>query len=455
MRNALSGFVLLFVVVAAWALTGLPADAAQFPQAPAGHSLSPELRALVKHARDVSDDLDYASCARVRRNGVLAEYRSVRQQLRQRYDGETRPAVRRYIDDVATWMYDARENFFDDEFFFYCGWAYYLNYGKTPVVEAYGTPFFVFDASVNAGRLSRPDFFSALALESAGVIVNPRFGSVTRNDDLLGFQVNGALTRPSGGFVNAYIMGYSYARASQTSVREPLSTGGNSLNIYSPQGPRGALGGGVNVNGAGGFADVSNLKYSDDYTEQLGYLGIRFNPWRSFTAGTTVTPYVKLLGGYVDETSTYSGTTANGGLDFRYDNSLKTWRWGAELGAHIRQPVTDVFGLYGDVAVRPIYNDTSATSKVTFSGAVNASESQDVNGHEYDTGFVVGGGIYAQQGNAIFSAGAQYETWEIPVLMYSNTAPVRVDFDSRESVTAKVAFTYQFGPPTMNPERGF
>jgi len=460
MRTVLCKSIFACASAVAFCLAASTTEAATFPRAPSGHSISPEVGALVREAQQVAYDLDEAPCGWIRRNGTLERYRSIQARLKAAYNRETRPAMRDYIDGVGSWLYDSRENFFEDEFFLYCERAYYAQYGKTPVLPGYSyqdraPPLLKIGGGFTGGALYLPEFSSALQLESGGNIIDSRFGAVSRKDDYLGFAIKGVLPNRNGGPYNAAIFGYSYGTATNNTVLGALSTGGANLNILSPQGPAGNLGGGVSVNGAGGFANVTDLRYADNYAEHLGYLGLRFNGYRLPATGTKLSPYVQLLFGYVDESSNYAGTSAAGTLDFQYVNKLEMWRYGTELGMNIRQPILDngvSVGLYANAAARLIYNDAYATSTLNLTGVVNASETADASADKFDVGFVGGGGIYARSGNAVLSGGVFYETWQVPVLMYSNTAPVAIDFQSRESVTAKVSYTYRFAPA---PQRGF
>jgi hypothetical protein len=193
-----------------------------------------------------------------------------------------------------------------------------------------------------------------------------------------------------------------------------------------------------------GFADIANLRYSYDYSEQLGYLGVQFNSLKFGQLGTEITPFTKLFIGFDHETSSYGGTTAAGTLDFNYNNKIDTWRYGAEFGAHIKQPLSGWYGLYFDAAARLIEDVASADSTVTFSGAVNAAEGKSVTVNKLNAVVVVGGGIYAQAGHATFRAGAAFESWAIPNLEYSNTAPVTLDYKARDSISGTLTFKYSF-----------
>ena len=294
-----------------------------------------------------------------------------------------------------------------------------------------------------AGQLKRPKFGSALQLESLGAIVVPRFAIVKRDDDYQAADINGAI--PFGvGSVDRLIFGYHYGTATNHSYWGEMPTGGAGLNILSPQGPSGGLGGGVWVNGLGGFADVTNLRYADNYSEHLGYLGLKFKPWRFGNTGLSITPFAKMIGGYDRESSNYAGTSANGGLDFAYSNHIDTWRVGGELGAYAKQPLSDKFGLFGTGAVRFIYNYGSADSTLSLGGLVNATESANASVDKSDIGFVGGGGVYVKSGNATFSAGAEYETWQVPTLLYSPTAPVTLEYKPRDSTTFKFGMRLEF-----------
>lgn len=295
--------------------------------------------------------------------------------------------------------------------------------------------------SGSVGEIHRPDFGTALQTESGGVINNRDFGAVERKDSYQGFGLKGSIGLATSGF-GSVIFGYSYGKTSTDSFSDTVSTGGDDLNILSPQGPAGGLGGGVNVGGA--FSDIANLRYTDSYDEQLGYIGVSFAPWRLPGAGTRVTPYVKGLFGYVHETSDYSGTTAGGILDFLYTNELKTTRWGAAVGANVMQPLSGPLGLYLDGELRFIENDTSASSTLNLSGVLDATEPADASARKFDVGGMVGGGLYYKAGNVTVKAGASYETWQVPIVTFSETGPLRVDYGARESITATLQARVKF-----------
>jgi len=447
MRKVLLKGALLLAVAVTWVSAGLTTEAmaTKWPKKPQT-PISPELAAVIHQADGLAYDLDEAPCYWVRSHDELQEYREVQDKLKAQYAKAKIKDVRDYIDDVGTYLRESRDNFYDDELFGYCEWSYYWPYGKSPVSAIPSEyPTYKLQLRINgyAGQLKRPEFGSALQLENLGAIIAPRFGSVIRDDDYLAFGVNGAIPSRVGS-VDRVIFGYHYGTATNHSFLGALSTGGADLNILSPQGPNGGLGGGVNVNGVGGFADVTNLRYADDYSEHLGYLGLKFNPWSFSATGLSITPFAKVIGGYDRESSNYSGTSANGGLDFAYSNHVDTWRAGGELGAYARQPLSDKFGLYGAGAVRFIYNYGSADSTLSVSGAANATESATASVNKSDVGFVGGGGVYARSGKATFSAGAEYETWEVPNLLYSQTAPFTLEYKPRDSITFRFGARIEF-----------
>jgi hypothetical protein len=298
---------------------------------------------------------------------------------------------------------------------------------------------------VNAGygQINRPDFGTALQLESGGVINNRNFGSVDRTDDYQGFGVNGAANIEFG-TLRHFIFGYNYGHTSSAANSAALSTGGNGLNILSPQGPAGALGGGVTVPGVGGFADVTGLHYDDSYDEHLFYIGFAMEHWHLPQTGARVTPSIKALFGYVNETSDYSGTTAAGTLDFGYSSKLETTRYGLAAGLDVEQPLSGAFGLYLNGELRAIENHTSADSTLTLSGALNTAEGAHVSANKLDLGGRFGGGFYYQTGNVMVRAGASYETWRVPALKFSESGPVSIDYGTRESITATLTARFTF-----------
>jgi hypothetical protein len=438
----------LLLVAVAWAFTGLAAEAAaHFPHAPKGAHISPKLASLIHYAHTLAHRLDYAPCYWVRETYTLESYHSVQRELKEALDNEKREDVRKYIDHVGDWLWESRENFYDDEFFFGCEWSYYREYGKTPVLPStlYYIPNHYYQLTVNgyAGQLNRPDFSSALQLERVGQIVDNRFGFVKRKDDYQAFDINGEVSA-RWFWANKVIFGYHYGTATNQSSMGTLSAGNADLLLLSPQGPGGDLGGGVRVLNALG-ADVTNSHYADDYSEQLGYVGLKYNAWHYGVTGLTITPFTKLIVGYDRESSNYAGTTNNGGLDFEYINRIKTWRVGVELGAEFKQPLGDNYGLFANGAVRFIKNYGSADSTLRLNGAVNATESANASVDKFDTGYVVSGGFYAETGNSIISISAAAETWQIPGLLYSPTAPFTLDYGSRDTFSAMVSYTYKFG----------
>ena len=171
---------------------------------------------------------------------------------------------------------------------------------------------------------------------------------------------------------------------------------------------------------------------------------MKFNTWKFNAIGASFSPYAKLIAGYDRESSNYSGTTAAGGLSFVYHNQLDTWRIGTEFGGRFELPIGGKLGLYSDAAIRLIYNKASIDSSLNFSGLVNASEMGSANANKFDVGFVGGGGVYARTGKATLSAGVAVETWQVPTLLYSNTAPVSVDFDERLSISGKLSLRIAF-----------
>jgi hypothetical protein len=283
-------------------------------------------------------------------------------------------------------------------------------------------------------------------LESGGVINNRNFGEVNRTDDFQGFGVSGAADIGFGD-LRQLIFGYSYGHTSSAANSAAVSTGGDDLNILSPQGPGGGLGGGLNIGGGGGgFADVTNLRYTDSYAEHLVFFGVSFAPWRLPNTGARVRPYVNALLGYVRETSDYSGTTAGGGEDFGYSNKLETTRYGAAFGAKLEQPIYGAFGLYFDGELRVIENHTSVRSTLTVSGGINATETANASADKLDAGGIFGAGIYYITGNVTVRAGASYETWQVPTLKFSETGPVSIDYGTRESIAATLTATVRFPP---------
>jgi hypothetical protein len=283
-----------------------------------------------------------------------------------------------------------------------------------------------------------------LALENIGKIVNPNFGSVTRNDNYRYLDANGVYRIPSNRIFDQVIFGYHYGTATNHTSWNVLSTDGYRLNIYSPQGPAGALRGGLSINGLGGFANVLDPRYADDYSEQRAHIGLQLKPWKIDQLETSIAPYGKLIVGYNRESSTYGGTTAGGLVDFNYNNQITTFRYGAELGVHIDQPLTEKFGLYLNSGVRFISDKTTADSTVNFGGLLNAAEGASADANKFNTGYVVGGGFYLQAGRATFKAGATFDSWPVATLQYSNSAPVAVEYKKRDSLSATVSFNYSF-----------
>jgi hypothetical protein len=304
-------------------------------------------------------------------------------------------------------------------------------------------PSSAFDLGVNGGfgQIQRPDFDTMLQLENGGVIVNRKFAAVERTDDYQGFGLSGSTGIDFGGF-RKFIFGYTYGHASSDSRSDTVPAGGNDLLILSPQGPGGGLGGGVNVNGL--FSDVTGLHFDDSYDEHLLYVGASFAPWRLPGTGASVTSYAKLLFGYVRETSDYSGTTAAGLLDFGYSSELETTRWGAAFGARLEQPISGPLGFYVDGELRFIENHTSASSTLNLSGGVNATEGAHASADKLDVGGIFGAGIYYITGNVTVRAGASYETWQTPMLKFSTTGPVDIDYGTRESIAATLTATVRF-----------
>jgi hypothetical protein len=464
MRKVLLKRALLLAVTAMWVFAALTSEASatKWPAEPKTRIPS-DVKKAVQEARELADAFDshdYSrTCAWLRKHRAVARSEEVLAKLRRQskaaadaaatYSGADQSGLRDYLHDVTDYLEESQVGFLWDEFFFRCPWSYYVEYGKTPVpinVSEFPESNFELSVSGELGQLHLPVFKSALQLERLSAVVDPQFGHVDRNDNYQAFKVDASIPFRVSGFTDRVIFGYRYGTASNNSFWGSMPTGGADLNILSPQGPNGSLNGGVNVNGAGGFADVTSLNYTSDYSEQLGYLGLSYKPWRFGNTEFSIKPYTKVFVGYDRESSNYSGTTANGGLDFAYINHIHTSRWGGEIGAHADQPIGRGFGLYADGAVRFVYNYGSADSTLGFAGAVNATESATANVNKYDTGFVAGGGVYARSGNAEFSAGAAYETWEVPTLLYSQTAPFTLDYQSRNSFGVSVGFKYRFGP---------
>ncbi|MGA7972596.1 MAG: hypothetical protein WCA36_07310 [Pseudolabrys sp.] len=316
-------------------------------------------------------------------------------------------------------------------------------------------------------ELRRPTFKSPLRLEFGGAFLPVDFGGVERHDNFQAVEVKGRLPLSytprffGTAFANPDAVTFSYrygAAFNHTSVSS-LSTGGNDLAIVSPAGPGGGLGDGVAVNDAGiGFANITNLRYSDSYSEQFFFIGLDFEPWR-LSGGGEVAPYTKAFGGYDRESSTYSGTTASGGLDFSYHNQIDTSRYGFELGAKFDQPLSVIsfghgtsIGVRFSGGVRLVGNHASADSTVAFGGLVNASESGFAGANRFDVGGIVNGSFYLQTaGGATFEAGASYETWKVPTLQYSTDGPMSIDWEARDSVTVYGRFIWTFPPETTNP----
>jgi hypothetical protein len=296
-------------------------------------------------------------------------------------------------------------------------------------------------ASGSAGQMRRPDFGTALQTETGGVIDNRNFGAVDRTDSFQGFGLKGSTAIDASPFLRM-IYGGSYGHASSDAHSSALSTGGNDLNILSPQGPGGGLGGGAQV--LAPFSDVTGLRFSDSYDESLFYLGVQLTPWQVPQTGGRVTPYFKALFGYVRETSDYSGTTAAGALHFGYSNELETTRFGVAGGFNAMQPLSGPFGLYADGELRVMENHTSADSTLTLSGAVTASEGAHASANKLDVGGVFGAGIYYITGNVTVRAGASYEIWQVPILKFSENGPVSIDYGARESITATLKATVRF-----------
>ncbi len=323
---------------------------------------------------------------------------------------------------------------------------------RTSSTSAFTDTPFAITTGGQVGRLKRSRV-SFLRTELGGIVVNSEFARISRNEQIAGLNFTAQVNldpRPimgkQVGLSPYFGVNNNYA---ESDVYIPnLSAMGNQLGILGVEGPTGPLGGGL-ITGAG-FGDLTNGQYMEHYRETSFFFGLKGKISLDDILEEGIKPSLFLHGAFMygntREKSYFSGTTNVGTVNFRYDNLIKSDRFGLELGLKYKYPLNEDFGLYANGAVRFTHNKASGYTKLNADslGAPFPGEYQSLSKRKFDVGGIVGAGIFADAGPLTGYAGVEGELWKVPGLQVTGTERARLEFKDRTSWTVKLGLRIDF-----------
>jgi len=223
--------------------------------------------------------------------------------------------------------------------------------------------------------------------------------------------------------------------------------------ILDPQGLTGGFGGGgLAFANVGDFADHRGVTGKSVYEEQLYTFGLSSVCIQE--EHFSVSKSVALLYGNTKEEFHVSGSTGvvagTPTVDYRYDNTLKTDRWGLQLGLDLEYEIGEIGGYplsaFADAKVRVISNHADARSDASTTGLVNVRSINDqISDSWVDFGLVGGAGLSLKVNETTaVSLGFRAETWEISTLDMSAASPFTIEPVDRTSFSVGFSVSTSF-----------
>ena len=275
-----------------------------------------------------------------------------------------------------------------------------------------------------------------------GVVIDPKLLSFN-NDDTSGgntAELKGSFAPDKVWFFGPetyWKVGWNWYGTEAKASISNLALNNNNLGIISPE-ANGGLGGGVVVNAGGvNFSDITDVRYKNHFyeTNLFGEIGgkIRYGD-------ATIRPSVRIAIGYNDLDERLSGTTAAGGLNFDYKNSLMAYQGTFSGGLELLQPLGDIGGVpieyYGSVSAGLRLLDFDGSSTLTTSGALNARER--VNFDDFKLSYMAQAylGLAAEVTPTLeFTTGVRFRQTEAPRVVINGNEDAHIKLESAQELT--------------------
>ncbi|MEM9283539.1 MAG: hypothetical protein AAGA96_17075 [Verrucomicrobiota bacterium] len=236
----------------------------------------------------------------------------------------------------------------------------------------------------------------------------------------------------------------SATNATQSLLLDPWGTGGTfGSNGYIP------------LNNNMYFADHLNVWGLNTYEEQLYTFGIEkicfvqeqllIQSTIAFLLGNTTQG--QILEG---QTGVVGGANGTPTIDYRYENNLKSTRYGIQVGVSVEYEVGEFWGrpvkLFANGEARYIYNDAEGDSYAEARGAVNyTGMNRSIEENWSDIGLSATAGIEIDICELTgLTAGVHAETWSIGELQTTAGEPFTIDEVDRDTVSFVIGLRHQF-----------
>jgi len=284
-----------------------------------------------------------------------------------------------------------------------------------------------------------------------GVVIDPKLLSFN-NDDTSGgntAELKGSFAPGKVSFFGPktyWKAGWNwYGTEAKASINN-FALNNNNLGIISPE-ANGGLGGGVLINAGGvNFSDITDVHYKNHFyeTNLFGEIGSDI----PHGAGT-LRPSFRIALGHTDLDEKLSGTTAAGGLDFDYKNSLMAYQGTISGGLELLYPLGDIGGVpieyYGSIAAGMRFYQFDGKSRLTTNGLLNARERVKFDDFKVSYTTQVYLGLAAEvTPNLEFTTGVRFRQTEAPRVEINGNEDAHIKLESAQELTFSLGLKMVF-----------